>query len=58
MRRGTVGSRAENVNVPSSLLEEHENREVFNLIGKRCFVSLCKEYQEMQIKGIKYLIKI
>ena len=38
-RRGTMSARAENVNTPSELLTENENREVFDIIGKRCFVS-------------------
>eukprot|EP00794_Sanderia_malayensis_P003079 gene3079-3544_t len=34
-RRGTVGGKSE-FNVPSSLLKDHENKEVYELIGKRC----------------------
>ena len=31
--------KADNVNVPSSLLSDRENRDVFDTLGKRCFVS-------------------
>eukprot|EP00795_Rhopilema_esculentum_P014200 gene14200-5207_t len=32
-----MSARAENVNTPSELLNDNENREVFDIIGKRCF---------------------
>ena len=37
-RRGTTSGR-DGINVPSSLLSDQENKEVYNLIGSRCTVS-------------------
>ena len=33
------GNRAENVHIKSELLSDRENQDVFDIIGKRCFVS-------------------